>query len=212
MARPNDKYPPSWQDGPGAFGRLYGSTLATQTSKHTAEFLTEAAFHYDARYYPSHSDWTYCAFCTPGSMLPSKRPTPEQPGCLAALCRSRGGRIRGDGLHAAGLQHAILCRPARWFGTALHRVKESGAGVRSRTGSHRAQDSPAEIHPGLVDAAASSASIHAWVHAVSRPSRWFARAKSCAAFCLIAEKRRGWGSHPLRRSATRKKEKQRFPR
>jgi hypothetical protein len=59
MAHPNSEYPPSWQDGWGAYGRLYGSTLAVQTSKHTAEFVTEAAFRYDARYFPSHSDWTY---------------------------------------------------------------------------------------------------------------------------------------------------------
>jgi hypothetical protein len=59
MAHPNSEYPPSWQDGAGAFGRLYGSTVAAQTSKHTAEFITEAAFHYDARYYPSHSDSTF---------------------------------------------------------------------------------------------------------------------------------------------------------
>jgi hypothetical protein len=58
MAHPNSEYPPAWKDGAGAFGRLYGSTLAAQTSKHTAEFVTEAAFHYDARYYPSHSDRT----------------------------------------------------------------------------------------------------------------------------------------------------------
>jgi len=56
MANPPSDYPRDWKDGGGAFGRLYGSTLATQTSKHTAEFLTEAAFHYDARYSPSKSD------------------------------------------------------------------------------------------------------------------------------------------------------------
>jgi len=55
MARPNNQYPPEWQDGMGAFGRLFGSTLATQTTKHTAEFITEAAFHYDARYHSSKS-------------------------------------------------------------------------------------------------------------------------------------------------------------
>jgi len=56
MANPPSDYPKDWKDGAGAFGRLYGSTLATQTSKHTAEFLAEAAFHYDARYAPSKSD------------------------------------------------------------------------------------------------------------------------------------------------------------
>jgi len=56
MANPPSDYPRDWKDGGGAFGRLYGSTLATQTSKHTAEFLTEATFHYDARYSPSKSD------------------------------------------------------------------------------------------------------------------------------------------------------------
>jgi hypothetical protein len=44
MANPPSDYPRDWKDGGGAFGRLYGSTLATQTTKHTAEFLTEAAF------------------------------------------------------------------------------------------------------------------------------------------------------------------------
>jgi hypothetical protein len=56
MANPPSDYPKDWKDGAGAFGRLYGSTIATQTSKHTAEFLTEAAFHYDARYSPSKSE------------------------------------------------------------------------------------------------------------------------------------------------------------
>ena len=55
MARPPADYPRAWKDGGGAFGRLYGSTLATQTSKHTAEFVTTAIFHYDPRYFPSSS-------------------------------------------------------------------------------------------------------------------------------------------------------------
>lgn len=58
MANPPSQYPRAWKDGAGAFGRIYGSTLATQTSKHTAEFLTADAFHYDSRYYPSHSTET----------------------------------------------------------------------------------------------------------------------------------------------------------
>jgi hypothetical protein len=53
MARPRADYPRDWKDGAGAFGRLYGSTVATQASRHSAEFLTEAAFHYDPRYFPS---------------------------------------------------------------------------------------------------------------------------------------------------------------
>ena len=32
MANPPNNYPHDWTDGGGAFGRLYGSTLATQTS------------------------------------------------------------------------------------------------------------------------------------------------------------------------------------
>lgn len=58
MANPPSHYPRDWKDGSGAFGRLYGSTLATQTTKHTAEFVTEAAFHYDPRYAPSSSTRT----------------------------------------------------------------------------------------------------------------------------------------------------------
>lgn len=53
MAGPPNNYPHDWTDGGGAFGRLYGSTLATQTSKRTAQFLTEAALHEDPRYLPA---------------------------------------------------------------------------------------------------------------------------------------------------------------
>jgi len=54
MANPPSDYPREWKDGGGAFARLYGSSLATQTAKHTVEFATEAAFHYDARYVRSN--------------------------------------------------------------------------------------------------------------------------------------------------------------
>jgi hypothetical protein len=50
MANPKANYPRDWKDGGGAYGRLYGSTFATQTSKHTAEFITEVALHEDPRY------------------------------------------------------------------------------------------------------------------------------------------------------------------
>jgi len=53
MVNPPNKYPHDWTDGGGAFGRLYGSTLATQTSKRTAQFLTEAVLHEDPRYLPA---------------------------------------------------------------------------------------------------------------------------------------------------------------
>ena len=55
MARPTSGYPREWKDGPEAFGRLYGDSLVTHVSRHTAEFLTAAAFHYDDRYSPSKS-------------------------------------------------------------------------------------------------------------------------------------------------------------
>ena len=44
MANPPSNYPPEWTDGGGAFGRLYGNAIATQTSKRTAAFLTESVF------------------------------------------------------------------------------------------------------------------------------------------------------------------------
>jgi hypothetical protein len=53
MADPPKDYPRDWTDGGGAFGRLYGSALATQTSKRTAKFLTESALHEDPRYLPA---------------------------------------------------------------------------------------------------------------------------------------------------------------
>jgi hypothetical protein len=53
MANPPNHYPHDWTDGGGAFGRLYGNAIATQTSKRTAEFLTEVVLHEDPRYLPA---------------------------------------------------------------------------------------------------------------------------------------------------------------
>jgi hypothetical protein len=53
MATPPKNYPNDWVDGGGAFGRLYGSALATQSSKNTAKFLAGAALHEDPRYLPA---------------------------------------------------------------------------------------------------------------------------------------------------------------
>jgi hypothetical protein len=53
MSNPPKNYPREWTDGAGAFGRLYGSTIATQTSKRTGQFLTEALLHEDPRYLPA---------------------------------------------------------------------------------------------------------------------------------------------------------------
>jgi len=53
MANPPSHYPHEWTDGAGAYARLYGSVLATQTSKRTAEFLAEAVLHDDPRYLPA---------------------------------------------------------------------------------------------------------------------------------------------------------------
>lgn len=50
MAKPPKNYPRDWSDGGEAYGRLYGSTYATQTTKHTAEFATEVLLHEDPRY------------------------------------------------------------------------------------------------------------------------------------------------------------------
>jgi hypothetical protein len=50
MANPNDKYPREWQDGMGAFGRIYGDTVARRTATATAEFSTQALLHEDPRY------------------------------------------------------------------------------------------------------------------------------------------------------------------
>jgi hypothetical protein len=50
MANPTSHYPRAWKDGPGAFGRLYGDVIATNTSQRTARFLTGVALHEDPRY------------------------------------------------------------------------------------------------------------------------------------------------------------------
>lgn len=53
MANPPKDYPRDWTDGAGAFGRLYGNAIATQTTKRTANFLTDTLFHEDPRYQPA---------------------------------------------------------------------------------------------------------------------------------------------------------------
>jgi hypothetical protein len=55
IANPRSHYPREWKDGPGAFGRLYGDSLAMATSQRTARFLTSAALHEDPRYVRSNS-------------------------------------------------------------------------------------------------------------------------------------------------------------
>jgi hypothetical protein len=55
MANPTKHYPREWKDGAGAFGRLYGDSIAMATSQRTARFLTGAALHEDPRYVRSTS-------------------------------------------------------------------------------------------------------------------------------------------------------------
>jgi hypothetical protein len=55
MANPVSHYPREWKDGDGAFGRLYGDSIATVTSQRTARFLTGVALHEDPRYVRSNS-------------------------------------------------------------------------------------------------------------------------------------------------------------
>jgi hypothetical protein len=55
MANPKSHYPREWKDGGGAFGRLYGDSIAMATSERTARFLTGAALHEDPRYVRSNS-------------------------------------------------------------------------------------------------------------------------------------------------------------
>jgi hypothetical protein len=55
MANPKSHYPHDWKDGGGAFGRIYGDSLAMTTSQRTARFLTGVALHEDPRYVRSNS-------------------------------------------------------------------------------------------------------------------------------------------------------------
>jgi hypothetical protein len=55
MANPRNHYPHEWRDGAGAFGRLYGDSMAMATSQRTARFLTGVALHEDPRYVRSNS-------------------------------------------------------------------------------------------------------------------------------------------------------------
>ena len=55
MANPKNHYPREWRDGAGAFGRLYGDSVAMVTSQRTARFLTGVTLHEDPRYVRSNS-------------------------------------------------------------------------------------------------------------------------------------------------------------
>lgn len=56
MANPKDEYPREWRDGLGAFGRLYGDTMAQRTARSTADFATQMMLHEDPRYKLSGSE------------------------------------------------------------------------------------------------------------------------------------------------------------
>jgi hypothetical protein len=55
MLHPRTSYPDDWRDGMGAYGRIYGASLATHTAAQTARFATAALLHEDFRYRPSAS-------------------------------------------------------------------------------------------------------------------------------------------------------------
>jgi len=55
MLNPPKAYPKEWRQGMGAFGRFYGSGLATRMSEQSARFLTAAILREDFRYRPSAS-------------------------------------------------------------------------------------------------------------------------------------------------------------
>jgi hypothetical protein len=55
VANPKKNYPREWKDGPEAFGRQYGDSIASVTSQRTARFFTGVALHEDPRYVPSTS-------------------------------------------------------------------------------------------------------------------------------------------------------------
>jgi hypothetical protein len=55
MANPKKDYPREWQDGMGAFGRIYGNALAERSARSTADFGTQVLFHEDPRYQRSNS-------------------------------------------------------------------------------------------------------------------------------------------------------------
>jgi hypothetical protein len=55
MLHPPAGYTGEWREGMEAYGRIYGSSIATRTSEQTARFLTAAVLHEDFRYRPSTS-------------------------------------------------------------------------------------------------------------------------------------------------------------
>jgi len=55
MANPKKGYPEEWQDGAGAFGRIYGNSIAQRTARSTADFGTQVLLHEDPRYQRSDS-------------------------------------------------------------------------------------------------------------------------------------------------------------
>lgn len=53
LLRPRKGYPRDWQHGPRAFGRLYGSDLASRSALQTGRFVASALLHEDFRYRPA---------------------------------------------------------------------------------------------------------------------------------------------------------------
>jgi len=55
MADPPDHYPREWKDGAGAFGRIYGDSLAKREAQLAAQALTKITLREDPRYLPAAS-------------------------------------------------------------------------------------------------------------------------------------------------------------
>jgi len=55
MADPPNHYPREWKDGGGAFGRLYGDSLAKREAQLAAQALTKITLREDPRYLPAAS-------------------------------------------------------------------------------------------------------------------------------------------------------------
>jgi len=101
MANPTKHYPREWKDGAGAFGRLYGDSIAMVTSQRTARFLTGVAF---MKIRGTCGPLVRILWCEPRTrlrLLSLIRPTPGETPLLSPVLQERLPAV---------LWEALICR------------------------------------------------------------------------------------------------------
>jgi len=107
MMNPPPRYPRSWKDGGGAFGRWYGEQIAASTSNRTGQLLVEMVLHEDPRYVPSdRTNALLRTFHALGFTLVDKTDSGHNTFAFSNFAGAAAGGFVGMGFLPAGYNNA----------------------------------------------------------------------------------------------------------